>query len=571
MHLKVENNYISPILFKLIKDFEMNNGIFLFNSDKNHLPDFLEDLDEDDIVSCCEYKIFLRGVEYCDSHLVKYAEYFSDENKVKATVKGGEKYSVEIFEHNNEILGSCTCPYEGVCKHIVAVLMFILEKDFKKSIKESKSRKDDKKNGNNWEQYLFTLDKNELIKLVDKYASVSFKNEINNRNSDSSVALKTFQSVRRNIEEIFKDEELLFSPSDFESSLTGALEKLKGFEKQLPKEIEDLILYIIENVNNAFDKGYLYIDNYSYEDIFESEAFCEFVCEFTVKLPFNEKIEFLIRLDEALNYMLYNTFEDIGENFNNIISKPETDELKVLIIESVEKFSVSFITRFYDSIASLLNAGEKERILGKLKKNSTIHLIEFCELLISQNKKDEAYNELSEFLTSDLAYRNEKFFSIFLDLSIGLKKNISDKSLMAISKCPTSDMLFKIKSLPGTDFFRCREILENKNPDELLIYFEKEQMFNEAIDLINKGNISEYEIFDFFKRNKKHVVPEAEKCFINRINKNLQYTGDSHYALIAESLEHLNKINPEVSKKIINDIRLNYKRRPKLMSLLTRY
>jgi hypothetical protein len=81
----------------------------------------------------------------------------------------------------------------------------------------------------------------------------------------------------------------------------------------------------------------------------------------------------------------------------------------------------------------------------------------------------------------------------------------------------------------------------------------------------------EYVFFDFFKRNKKNIAPEAEKCFINRINKNLQFTGGSHYAFIAESLEHLNKINPEAAKRIINDIRLNYKRRTKLISMLNRY
>ncbi len=548
----------------------MNNGIFLFNSDKN-LSDFLEDLTEDDISSCCEYKIFLRGVEYCDSHLVKNAAYSSDENKVKASVKGGEKYNVEIFEHNYEIMGSCTCPYEGVCKHIVAVLLFISENGFKKLIKESNSKNDDKKNEDHWDQYLSTLDKNELIKLVDKYAPKSFRNEINNRNSDSSVALKTFRLVRKNIEELFNDEESLFSPSEFEVSLTGYLEKLKGFEIQLAKEIEGLIILIIENVNNAFNEGYLYIDNYSYEDIFESEAFCEFVCEFTRKLPLNEKIAFLIRLDEALNYMSYTTFEDIGESFNNLISKPETEELKILITESPERFSASFISRLYSSITSLLTEGEKVIILGKLKENNALYMSEFCELLISQNRKDEAYNELNEFLTSDLVSRNEKLFSLFLDLSIDLKKNISATSLMAISKCPTSNMLVKIKSLPGTDFNRCKEILEKKSPEELLFYFEKEQLFNEAIDLINKGIISEYEIFDFFKRNKKHVVPEAEKCFINRINKNLQYTGDNHYAIIAESLEHLNKINPEAVKKIVKYIRLTFKRRTKLMAILNRF
>ena len=142
---------------------------------------------------------------------------------------------------------------------------------------------------------------------------------------------------------------------------------------------------------------------------------------------------------------------------------------------------------------------------------------------------------------------------------------------MAISKCPTSEMLVKIKSLSGTDFHRCKKILERKNPEELLFFLEKGQLLDEAIALINKGIMPEYVIFDFFKRNKKNITPEAEKCFINRINKNLQFTGDNHYAFIAESLEHLNKINPEAAKRIINDIRLNYKRRTKLISLLNRY
>ena len=105
----------------------------------------------------------------------------------------------------------------------------------------------------------------------------------------------------------------------------------------------------------------------------------------------------------------------------------------------------------------------------------------------------------------------------------------------------------------------------------MLFFLEKEQLLDEAIVLINKGIMPEYVIFDFFRRNKTNIASEAEKCFINRINKNLQFTGDSYYAFIAESMEHLNKINPVAAKRIINDIRLNYKRRTKLISMLIRY
>ncbi len=99
----------------------MNNGTFLFNSDKKSLLTFLDDITEDEIVSICDYKIFLRGVEYYDRKLVKNVSYSHDQNKLKATVKGGENYVVEIFEQNNEILGSCTCLYDSL--HIVRALL----------------------------------------------------------------------------------------------------------------------------------------------------------------------------------------------------------------------------------------------------------------------------------------------------------------------------------------------------------------------------------------------------------------------------------------------------------------
>jgi uncharacterized Zn finger protein len=42
---------------------------------------------------------------------------------VSAIVAGGEKYIVSIFSENGEIIGSCSCPYEDVRKHITALLI----------------------------------------------------------------------------------------------------------------------------------------------------------------------------------------------------------------------------------------------------------------------------------------------------------------------------------------------------------------------------------------------------------------------------------------------------------------
>ena len=71
---------------------------------------------------------FERGEEYQDavSKLQKQG------NKYTATVHGTEKYKVEVVESADDIYAHCTCPYgyEGICKHIVAVGLNIVEENY---------------------------------------------------------------------------------------------------------------------------------------------------------------------------------------------------------------------------------------------------------------------------------------------------------------------------------------------------------------------------------------------------------------------------------------------------------
>ena len=49
------------------------------------------------------------------------------------------------------------------------------------------------------------------------------------------------------------------------------------------------------------------------------------------KLPFIQKIKFLAYIDEVIISIASNTFEDIEESYCNILSKPELEDLKILI------------------------------------------------------------------------------------------------------------------------------------------------------------------------------------------------------------------------------------------------
>jgi uncharacterized Zn finger protein len=70
-------------------------------------------------------KSLVRAVEYIDS--VKINE--SGSRRLKAKVRGSYKYKVKIeWNENGEYtVLKCSCPYEydGYCKHIGAVLMYV--------------------------------------------------------------------------------------------------------------------------------------------------------------------------------------------------------------------------------------------------------------------------------------------------------------------------------------------------------------------------------------------------------------------------------------------------------------
>jgi hypothetical protein len=115
-------------------------------------------------------------------------------------------------------------------------------------------------------------------------------------------------------------------------------------------------------------------------------------------------------------------------------------------------------------------------------------------------------------------------------------------------------------------------ILENKNPGQLLEYLEKHSRLSEALALIKRSKgISENDVYDFFKRHKKDFPEDAERLFCGVISKNLENSGEVYYQAIADAIDQLITINQSLALEYIRDIRLNYKRRRNLMSILSKF
>ena len=80
----------------------------------------------------------------------------------------------------------------------------------------------------------------------------------------------------------------------------------------MPSQIGELIIKIIEDVEQAFEDGYLYIENYGEEDnYFESEEVNEYVFHFVKTLPKDIQRDYVEQLKEVLQNSGYSTFMSV--------------------------------------------------------------------------------------------------------------------------------------------------------------------------------------------------------------------------------------------------------------------
>lgn len=168
--------------------------------------------------------------------------------------------------------------------------------------------------------YIESLTKDELITLILKFAPQSFIDNINSQFASKKEALTIFDKTLKTINNILSDEELLYNPSGFERELLKQLEKLRGLWDKLPSQIGDLIIKMVEDVEQAFEDGYLYIEKYGEEDdYFESEDVNDYVFRFVNTLPKEIKFDYIEKLNELLNNSGYSTFMSVEQKLSKII------------------------------------------------------------------------------------------------------------------------------------------------------------------------------------------------------------------------------------------------------------
>ncbi len=87
--------------------------------------------------------------------------------------------------------------------------------------------------------------------------------------------LKINEIASTSIKYDMADEELLYSPDEFQEKISEYMENLKIFVNQNPDEVMDMVFEMAVAIEAKQDEGYLWIDHYDYrgEEYFDFDIF----------------------------------------------------------------------------------------------------------------------------------------------------------------------------------------------------------------------------------------------------------------------------------------------------------
>ncbi|MGV8138155.1 MAG: SWIM zinc finger domain-containing protein [Mangrovibacterium sp.] len=533
----------------------------LFTTKENDLPGFFNAISAEDIRNRFEPDVYGRGLRYFRNGTVAEASFNAGKTELKALVKGRSDYAITVSLNNGKVSGICTCPYGGTCKHIAATLFYANDAHPEIEVVPEPA---DKEN-----EYLQGLSKEELISLVKQYAPEQFWVKVRNQFSDSTSASGTFSRAERKIRKIFSGGDSLYDPDEFSESLDNEIKRLSGLEKHLKAEIEGLVFYIIDEVENAFNEGYLYND-YNDSHYEPSAEFDDFIIHYLQCLDYAEKTAFLEKLDHVLSEQSYTAFYSWHRLSGNVFTDEDLPSLKSMLVSNYKTISSQLLKDYYERVRHLLSFREKETLLTEIQDHSTKWIIELAGLYASQEQERKAIESVKTWLRNNNGFGNEDLYSLYLGMIKKAGGDFCNVAKEAITHCSTCSMLQKIASLESNSLQDYMSILEKKRPEELLIYLEADNQLEEAVALINRSIfVFDDHVCEFYKKHKKQFPHDAEKYFCGRIDKNIINTGDRYYYTVADSIKELKQVNTKLASEYLQQIRAEYKRRRNLIAILS--
>ncbi|SFT98984.1 hypothetical protein SAMN04489724_3213 [Algoriphagus locisalis] len=417
--------------------------------------------------------------------------------------------------------------------------------------------------------YIKSLSKDQLVALVLKFAPETYREQIMHLHLDDGSSKKVFGKISDKINRLFDDEELLYEPSDFEASITGNAEKLSAFWNKFPQETGELFLHCLKRINNIQDEGLLY--NSYYDDIYNGSSFLEIIQQYAASLPFQQKIEFIQKMERELESFSYDTFYSYKDELNLIYNETDIPRLKSLFLEKVGIEDTPFRPAYYEFLRHTFDIQEKEHVLTHIYHLDRGLSLELADTMVQVEKPLEAIRFLEELRESN---PNPMSFSesLFVKL-IELKKQeglpIKEDLISGLKAYRTHTLLIRAIAFLPENKSEFEAVLESVSHYLYLKYLIGLNRIDEAHGMVMKSKtLDEHSIHKFFTAYFKKYPQDASLYFTQLIDKELAYTGNQHYESIVNSLQYLRKVDAEKAKRIVAMLKVEYKRRRNLMVML---
>jgi hypothetical protein len=320
---------------------------------------YLDETDPNELEAIAEERIAIRGRTYYQNKAVKKL-HLSD-HKIEAEVQGstGTNYQITIWhEQDNGLEGTCTCPYDDICKHMIAVLLEAKARVSEPAKQQGQAR---------LTAMLQNLPRDELVSLVLEFAPQRYKTKLLMQHATPEESLKGLYDIRTAMKQLLGDEEMLFTPFDFQDVVSELVEMLDPFWSHHPEASCELLFWFAEQIETYGDQGYLYQENYRYgeDEYFDFE-------DFSGLLPrsLSQISDPQIRTECGLKYALFCTNSDsFWINYEQLGIEPRP-------FYEAGKTAIRDI-RFYDYIKQALTLDEKLAYLSKFSQNEVSrHIIE---------------------------------------------------------------------------------------------------------------------------------------------------------------------------------------------------
>ncbi len=514
--------------------------------DGNALTEIIDKLAMDDIEAMAESRIYGRGLDYYKDNYVEIVEHTDD--KIVAKVEGSyqSSYRVQIVIDEKDLLGSCTCPYDDVCKHIIAT---VIQAKMNPDISDEKTNHDQEV----FIDHLNTLSKEDLVALVDKFAPRTYRIEVAMKGASNNEINVSLQGIERAIDFSLNDDKLLYDPSAFLDVGVGHLECLEAHVNCATEQVFEIVFKFVEDIEEKNDDGYLYSDGYYYDvdDYFDFEYFSEKIVGMIDRID-NPKMQAETFLDFAL---LCEDSDYMHINYDSVKIKQ-----KSLLIESLDDISN---LSFYGYIEELLTFDQKIAYLYQFPAKTVAGKIVSLYKINGQEEKAIVYVE--ELLVGEFKIAYAELLLTLMEISkerlqLFVKHAIDDNDYTAYD--------FIVKHIKRCDNMADVEsYFEKKKPHWYYDYLEADKRVEEMHDMLK---ILESNKLSFFTKYKHQYKDEAIDFFKAEINNELEFTGNSYYETIASHLKELQTlIEKEPFDAMVHRLKVEYKRRRNFVKILS--